>query len=289
MIIKPRCGRNRTTFLHPSAPSVSSVSSVVKWFYFFTTEVTENTEGVLTIQEFMFELVAHRGASKEAPENTMAALQAALNIGVDYIEIDVHLSKDGIPVVIHDAVLGRTVKIDPPDRVTNLDYKTLADLDAGSWYKESFSKEKIPTLDEVLSLDRGNAGLMIEIKKGVIEPDLLVAALIKSLQKTSLSKIILGSFSIPILNELNRQLPAASLIGIVENLNELPPMREMKLKKMALWYKLINPAIVQSLHDEGTEVWTFTVDDLRVAKFLISIGVHGLITNDPRHLKTLKK
>lgn len=233
----------------------------------------------------MFELIAHRGASKEAPENTLAAMQIALDLGVDYIEFDVQLSKDGIPVVIHDAVLGRTTPKVANKRVVDLDLETLQSYDAGSWFGAPFAGQKIPSLKEVLALNRGTTGLMIEVKKGHGDIKTLVAGIASCFNQASLSNILLGSFSIAIMDEMKKQIPNCSLIGIVEDYNKLPLMRELKLNRIALWYKLLNPALVQSLHEEGKKVWTFTVDDPRVVEFLVSIGVDGIITNNPRHFR----
>src|SRR5512134_1609461 len=96
---------------------------------------------------------AHRGASAAAPENTMAAFRAAEAAGADGIELDVHLSRDGVPVVIHDATLERTTT--GTGRVAARSVAALQSLDAGSWFAPHFADEVLPTLEETLRLFGG--------------------------------------------------------------------------------------------------------------------------------------
>lgn len=107
-------------------------------------------------------IIAHRGASGHAPENTLSAFKKAMDIGVDYIELDIHLSKDGEVIVIHDATLDRTTNGKGP-----VIEKTLAELqplDAGSWYGDAFKGEPLPTLRQVLEQVNGQTKILIEIK-----------------------------------------------------------------------------------------------------------------------------
>jgi len=117
-------------------------------------------------------IYAHRGWSGAAPENTMAAFRMALEAPyVDGIELDVQLSKDGVPVVIHDFTLDRTTT--GSGRVKDYTYAELRELDAGSWYGEAFRGERIPTLEEALLLAKGRAVVNVELKTaGNLYPDL---------------------------------------------------------------------------------------------------------------------
>jgi glycerophosphoryl diester phosphodiesterase len=236
----------------------------------------------------MLKIIAHRGASKEAPENTLSAIKMALEIGVDYIELDVHLSLDEVPLVIHDARLGRTVKGNVLQKVAHLTLEELKTLDAGSWFAPHFSQERISTLQEVLSLDRQSTGLMIEVKKGYTPTETLVSSIGRTLLKqphSIMENVCIGSLYFPILAEFRNQFPFIPLIGIVEKENLLPDFQQLNLTRYAFWYKLINPYLNKKLQDEGAQVWAFTVDDVKIAKFLHSIHTNGIITNDPRKLK----
>jgi len=231
----------------------------------------------------MFDIIAHRGASNLAPENTLSSISKAIELAVNFIEIDVHLSKDGIPVVIHDAMLRRTTDAKTDKRITDMTLKEIKSLDAGIWFAPSFSGEKIPTLTEVLELKRGPVGIMIEIKKGQSQIKTLVKAvcdLLSQQQNQQSGDIIVGSFSPNIVEEIQVRYPTLQLIGIAEDFNMISFLRSKKLQRFALWYKLINPALMQTLHDENTKVWAFTVDDPKIAEFLLSIHVDGLITNN---------
>jgi glycerophosphoryl diester phosphodiesterase len=131
---------------------------------------------------------------------------------------------------------------------------------------------------------------MIEIKKSRSKVRPLVNAVGMAIQKAhakNKNSVVAGSFSLHILEEMRYQMPDQPLVGILEDFNMIVPFRELKLKRLAIWYKLLSPPLIQSLHEEGTEVWAFTVDDFAVARFLVSIGIDGIITNDPRGMKTI--
>lgn len=108
-------------------------------------------------------IIGHRGAKAYAPENTLASIHAAADMGVEWVEIDVKLTKDFIPIIFHDDGLERCTN--GTGLVAETDYKTILELDAGSWFNESFTGEKIPTLEEALNviIDRG-LGVNLEIK-----------------------------------------------------------------------------------------------------------------------------
>ena len=107
-------------------------------------------------------IIAHRGASGLAPENTLAAIKKAIELKADLIEIDVHQTKDSIIVVIHDKKINRTTS--GKGRVKDLFYKEIRRYDAGKWFDPKFEGERVPTLEEVLRLVHGQTKLLIEIK-----------------------------------------------------------------------------------------------------------------------------
>ncbi|MGH2352028.1 MAG: glycerophosphodiester phosphodiesterase, partial [Chloroflexota bacterium] len=119
-------------------------------------------------------IVAHRGASGLAPENTLAAFRLALDLGAPAVECDVHLAADGAPVVIHDPRVDRTTSGSGDVRALTLDH--LRRLDAGSWFSARFAAERIPTLDETLAVCTGRARVFVELKVGG-GPPLVDAAL----------------------------------------------------------------------------------------------------------------
>ena len=108
-------------------------------------------------------IVGHRGAKAYAPENTLASIHTAADMGIEWVEVDVKLTKDGTAIIFHDDTLDRTTS--GSGAVAETDWQTISELDAGSWFGESFIGEKIPTLEDLLEvvLDR-NLGLNLEIK-----------------------------------------------------------------------------------------------------------------------------
>ena len=117
----------------------------------------EREPGPLTI-------VAHRGLAPGVPENTMAAFRKALSLGVDLIEIDIRFTKDGQAVIMHDRSVNRTTNGN--GYVRNLTLSQVKRLDAGSWFSENFSGERVPSFEEVLALVSGSrTGLLLDIKE----------------------------------------------------------------------------------------------------------------------------
>jgi glycerophosphoryl diester phosphodiesterase len=108
-------------------------------------------------------IIGHRGAKAYAPENTLASIHAAADMGIEWVEIDVKLTKDEIPIIFHDEELNRCTN--GTGLVAETDFKTIQELDAGSWFNETFYGEKIPTLEDALNLiiERG-LGVNLEIK-----------------------------------------------------------------------------------------------------------------------------
>lgn len=230
-------------------------------------------------------LIAHRGASGEAPENTLAAIQKAIDIGVDYIEFDVRLTKDGVPVVIHDATLSRTTGGRNSHYVHDLTLDQIKKLDIGSWFDPRFATEAVPTLEDVLLL-ANQTGLMIEIKEGVESPQVMVDSLLKVLKSSRSNPEFLkfGSFSVPIIQEVMKQAPFLNVMGIIEEADNIQSFVDLGIKHMALWYKLINPDLIQKLHNNDINIWTFTVDDPEIVRLFVSLSIEGIITNQPRYM-----
>jgi glycerophosphoryl diester phosphodiesterase len=237
-------------------------------------------------------LSAHRGASKEAPENTLAAIKQAILLNANYVEIDVRLSKEGIPIVLHDPSTTRMSGHHHPS-ADQLTVAEIQQIDVGQKFGPLFVGEKVPTLWDVLQLDWKGAGLMIEIKKCPQDPKKVVTAVFDVLKQTtnaSLPPLVIGSFCAKIVAEVQRHLQewqqdAIGVLGIAEKLECVDPFIQLNIKHLALWYPLITPSLMASLQEKGMTIWTFTVDDVKKAEFLLSLGVDGIISNDTRLMK----
>jgi glycerophosphoryl diester phosphodiesterase len=236
-------------------------------------------------------IVAHRGNSAQAPENTLAAFRQAIDIGADYIELDVHLSADGVPIVVHDSELHRTTNAPTGSFVKTMTLAQLKELNAGSWFSEKYAQETLPTLEEVLKLDFKKTNLFIEVKmEDAFEkrpsPDgwerKLVKAVVDLLQRVKVPyKIVLGSFSPTVVDELFLQAKGYECFALADNLESLEAFLQQGRRRLSLFYQLITPELMQALNDQQAEVWVFTVNNPERAQYLYSLGVRGVITDDP--------
>ena len=233
-------------------------------------------------------IIAHRGGAKEVPENTIAALKWALDLNVDCIEIDVRLSKEGIPVVIHDPSAARMIGAVNSPHISRLTLPQIQEFDVGRSFDHTYIGETIPTLIDVLNLNWNKTGLMIEIKKSRHPAKVLVDAVFKTLSmaKKPLPSIVMGSFSVEVIKEVQkhprRKEFNIDMIGIVEKPDMIAHFVKQDIQRLALWYKIITPSLIQPLINKHIDLWSFTVDDVKIAQFLISLGINGIISNVPK-------
>jgi glycerophosphoryl diester phosphodiesterase len=232
---------------------------------------------------------AHRGASGYAPENTLAAFRRAGELGATWIEFDVHLSADGVPVILHDDILQRTTNLGQPVRVTQLTLKELKELDAGSWFGSAFKGETIPTLDEVLEEFGPSLGLNIEIKSKIgFEVDNGIEHKIaKALSRFNLrDKVVISSFDPSRLVTLHRHYPQLRLALLYSEPagEDQPGFDPFKLAgsfgAVALHppFKVVTPGLIQRAHELGLAVNTWTVNEVADIQRLIGLGVDMIIS-----------
>lgn len=235
-------------------------------------------------------VIGHRGASGTAPENTLSSIRTAIRHSADFVEVDVRLTKDGIPVIFHDRSLQRTTNIPIPRHLHNLTFNEIKHLEAGSWFDRKFSGEKIPTLDELLRCDWSKTGLMLEIKSCKQSAVDVVEAVVGCIAKQSeLPPLVIGSFSVAIVEEILKRrhlLPAGTqVVSILEATKRIEPFVNLKVDLLAIWNKLLTPSLVSRLHKENIKVWSFTVNERDEAQSLANMGIDGLITNFPEKFK----
>jgi glycerophosphoryl diester phosphodiesterase len=231
----------------------------------------------------------HRGASYEAPENTLAAFVRAIELGADGIELDVQLSKDGQLVAIHDATLEATT--DGQGRVQNRTLAELKELDAGSWFAPAFAGQHIPTLQEVIDVVGNRLLLNIELKTRELNGDGLAAAVVTTVKENNLlDRAIVSSFN-PLAVWRSRRLEPGLSVGMLYSPDQPLPFRRLWLRR------LIRPSALHPHHaalDEATMEWArkrgyrvhaWTVDDPAEMRRLKRIGVDVIITNRPDRLR----
>jgi glycerophosphoryl diester phosphodiesterase len=228
-------------------------------------------------------IIAHRGSSYDAPENTLAAIERALEDEADAIEIDVRLTKDNVPVLIHDATLTRTTNDTEHTPVSSLTYEELLAYDAGSWFDDSFEGEKIPTLEEALTLIDGQAKVYIELKVTSVD---LVEAIVSMVDTFGIEdNVKILSFDAATLRGFktrNESLETVLLIftffGDINALANNP-----NIDNIAMEYNLANnnQTYITRLQQTGKKVYVYTVNSKGRLRQMNDLSVDGVITDVP--------
>ena len=226
----------------------------------------------------------HRGASREAPANTLVAFLRAAELGADGVELDVHLSRDGHVVVIHDFGLEATT--DGHGLVRDRTLAELKALDAGSWFGPAFAGERIPTLQEVIDAVGQRLVLNIELKSQGGEEDGLVRAVLGLVERNGLlGRVIVSSFNrraIRRVRELDPRVPVGQLYEIDPFATLRPWPRDLaRPEALHPYHRMLSRAYVRWVKRRGYRIHTWTVDDPARMKQLVDWGVEIVITNRP--------
>jgi glycerophosphoryl diester phosphodiesterase len=235
-------------------------------------------------------IIAHRGAAGEAPENTLAAFNLALEQGCDAIELDVHLSADGELIVCHDNDIDRTTT--GAGKISEMTVTELKKYDAGLWFHEKYKNEKLPLLREVFDLVPNGIMINVEIKnipsyyQGIEQKllDLLI-------EKNRVHQVVVSSFDHKCLVRL-KQLENDVKIGLLYYTNLIDHKGYSDLLGVPVYslhpqFSAINQDDIYSATGCGLEVYPWTVNNEKEMKSLIDLGVTGIITDYPGKLKKL--
>ena len=231
-------------------------------------------------------LVAHRGGGTLAPENTLAAFRLGQELGYLAAEFDVKLSRDGVAMLLHDATLERTTN--GKGEAGKLDWRDLAELDAGSWHSAGFKDERIPRFDSVARLLQSKRTIAhVEIKPSPgreKETGLHVAALAAELWKGAEVAPLLSSFSFEALSSAQLMAPELPRGWLTKEIGELDWTRLEALDATSLHtnHEYLKRADVGRLHDLGIRVMAYTVNEVARAKELFAWGVDGMFTDNLR-------
>lgn len=226
------------------------------------------------------QITAHRGFSAAAPENTMYAFREAVDIGSDYIELDVQLSADGEVVVIHDPKVDRTT--DGKGKVNELTYWELLGLTAAYKYSghEIYFDAKIPLLSEVLEEVGDDILLNIEIKD-TGDTALTTEKTVELVREYGLeSACYITSFSYSVLKKV-KQIEPKIKTGLIANTAATAFTRLENVDAISINYLLASPSVVNMAHQNGKRVFVWTVDNEEDMKKMIALGVDNIITNRP--------
>jgi glycerophosphoryl diester phosphodiesterase len=239
-------------------------------------------------------IVAHRGGSLEAPENTLAAVKHGIRVGSDWQEIDVQLSKDQRVIVMHDDTVDRTTNGSGlVGEMLAVDLQQLT-ADQPMWsdkviarlralgvsepgFGDRFAGERVPTLEQVLRLP--NSRLMIEIKTDP-RAELVVRKVLDVIDRTGAHRrVAIGSFDQGILEQALAQDPSIPLIGIAKTEEDVEERLELPLRALAVRQSLVETALTRA--PTGVAIWAYTAYTPEQASDLAQQGVHGIITDVP--------
>ncbi len=233
-------------------------------------------------------VIAHRGFSGRAPENTMAAFKKAMEIGSDAIEFDVRFTGDGRLVVFHDDTLERTTN--GKGKAATLTFEELKRLDAGSWFGSIFAGERIPGLTEVLEATRGRILLNIELKKGDHGKYSMVDLAKETLREVTGAgmkrQVLLSSFDLDAIQWVHQEDPGI-LTAFITGDPWKSPLDATKgnfLSALNPRKSALNEDNLSAAHQQGVRVNVWTVDTEEEMEKFIAMGVDGIITNHPDRL-----
>lgn len=235
-------------------------------------------------------VIAHRGASGLAPENTIAAFDLALELRADYVELDVQMSRDGTLVVMHDTSLDRTTN--GRGFIGDKRLAELRELDAGGRFSKEFTGERIPLLEEVLDRYWGKIGILLELKEpnlypGMVEETVgMVRARLAEMEEPYAKHVIIQSFDREAIRAVREQAPEiATGLLLRADRRQMSAEDWESIASFADYVNphkaLVNAAFVEMAHEHGLQVFSWTVRKKSEARRLIQAGVDGLITDYP--------
>jgi glycerophosphoryl diester phosphodiesterase len=240
------------------------------------------------------DIIAHRGASADSPENTLAAMQLAWEHGADAIELDLWLSKDGKLVVFHD---GDTKRFERNSRkIPELTWAELQQLDVGAWKNAKFTGERIPALESILATIPPRRRAVLEIKCG---PEILpeLDRVLRASRRTS-KELVIICFNFETLKQSKLLFPDIEHYFLhdykkdraTDRYPEIDPLiarcKAANFQGLDLHYDWpLTKSVVSLIKDAGLKLIVWTVDDAMVAKRLADAGVDGITTNQPKQLR----
>ncbi len=250
-------------------------------------------------------IIAHRGASALAPENTLAAFQRAIDDGADGIEFDVRLTKDGVPVVFHDSTLNRLSQIE--GRVSNFTAEELQNLDVGSWFNEKnpnifnakFAAEIVPTLTQLFDFLHGYQGLIyLELKGKDEDMPKLAEIVCRLIRHTNLlPNIIIKSFNLEGIAAAKQILPevrtaalfAPKILTFLRKKKWLLKMAQnYQADEISIHYSMAAEKFVRRAANKDFSVVIWTTDNPAWVRRAFDSGISAIITNNPAHFLAVR-
>ncbi len=247
-----------------------------------------NTSMLYNDDQDGFTLIAHRGASGHAPENTLVAVRRAMEMRAEMVEVDILLSKDGIPVLLHDPSLDRTTN--GTGVVSDFTLDELKLLDAGSWFGEQFAGEQIPTVDELLALCKGKMALNLEIKTQAVTDSLeggVVEKVVELVRKHGMDRnVIFSSFDPRAIKQLKAIAPdiAGAILydnRLYDDAHPVEIVANLGADAFNCHWRQVRTGLVDSLHQAGLPINVYTVNADTLMHKMLDMGVDGIFTDYP--------
>lgn len=232
-------------------------------------------------------VVSHRGGGALAPENTIAAATAALEAGFEWVEVDVALTADRVPVLMHDATVDRTT--DGSGRLADLTYAQVQQLDAGAWFGKAFTGTRVPTLEEFLTVLADSHGRAVIELKGEWDVE-AGAALVSALRAHGLERrVALASFQPGALLSTSSASKLAFRLLVLKRLPRDIGQAVAGADARGVvvdWAAVARrPEVVDELHELGLRVVVYTVNDDVDWADTMAVGVDGIVTDEPVRLR----
>lgn len=236
-------------------------------------------------------IIAHRGFSDEAPENSFAAFQRAIDVDADMIELDVRLSSDNIPVVFHDKRLQRTSG--GKGSVHEKTSEQLCEIDNGSWFSPKFRRERIPLLSEVLAKLKNETRLNIEIKPDVQSTnssstvELVLNEIIKAKAQTRVMVTSFNHIMIKEFTDLDRSISTGVIYNPITHFRKSPSklLANARAEVFVCSTYQMNSDVVNDAQKNGFKIFVYAVKTGRDVQRMLDLGVDGLICNNPKFVR----
>jgi glycerophosphoryl diester phosphodiesterase len=223
------------------------------------------------------EIIAHRGAAGARPENTLASVRKAVEDGADWVEIDVQETADGEIVVMHDSDFMKLAGVDL--KIWDASLEDLQDIDIGSWFAADYAQERTPKLSDVLEVVRGKSKLLIELKYYGHDVDLESRTIALVEAAGMVDQVATMSLKYPAVQKMKALRPgwpagvlAATAIGNLAGLDA---------DFIAVNAAMAGPRLLREVHKQGKKLYVWTVNDPLSMSAMMSIGVDGIITDEP--------
>ncbi|MDR5658356.1 glycerophosphodiester phosphodiesterase [Serpentinicella sp. ANB-PHB4] len=226
-------------------------------------------------------IASHRGELHHAPENSLSAIRLAIEKGVDYVEIDVQQTKDGVVVLNHDATLRRVAGV--PYSVSELTYEEVAQVDIGSSFSPEYKGEKIPTLEQALMEVKGRSGIIIDIK--IFDANVDIAESIVHLIKKHdmVDEVYVQSFNYPVLQairEKNKDIRIGQIFFF-----SIGDLLSFDVDFYTVEQSRLSNQLINNAHKAGREVWVWTVNQEQDIKRVLHYNIDGIITDYPERVQ----